>query len=76
MRTTLTIDDDILEVARCMANAQGIPLGQVISNLARKGIPEIRLRTTESGLPVFDVDPTDFPLVTAEDVADILADVP
>lgn len=76
MRTTLSIDDDVLEVARCMAEAQRIPLGQVISNLARKSIPEIRLRTAPDGLPVFDIDPDDFPRITSEDVANILADFP
>ena len=76
MRTTLTIDDDVLEAARCIADAQGIPLGQAVSNLARKGIPEVRLITAADGFPVFDIDPADFPRLTNEDVADILAEFP
>ncbi len=75
MRTTLSIDDDVLEVARCIAEAQGIPLGQALSNLARRGIPKIGLRESPSGLMVFDV-PDDFPTITDEDVARLLADFP
>ena len=35
MRTTLTIDDDVLSVARKLADVKGISLGQAISELAR-----------------------------------------
>jgi len=37
MRTTLTIDDDILRAAREMAT-NGLTIGEVVSNLARKGL--------------------------------------
>jgi len=76
MRTTLTIDDDVLEAGRCLAAAQGVSLGEAISTLARRGIPKIGLRKSPSGLLVFDVDPDDFPTITDEDVARILADFP
>lgn len=75
MRTTLSIDDDVLEIARCMAEAQHIPLGQAISVLARRGIPKITVKWSDDGLPVFDV-PEYFPTITSEDVARILADFP
>ena len=74
MRTTLSIDDDVLEVARCMAEAQKIPLGEAISILARRGIPKIGVKY-EDGLPMFDV-PDDFPTITVEDVRRALADFP
>lgn len=38
MRTTVTIDDDILAAARALADAQGRALGEVLSDLARKGL--------------------------------------
>lgn len=38
MRTTLSIDDDILAAARALAEAGGRSLGEVISDLARKGL--------------------------------------
>jgi hypothetical protein len=38
VRTTLTIDPDVLAVARDLAKAQGQTIGQVVSNLARCGL--------------------------------------
>ncbi|MBI2764939.1 MAG: antitoxin [Chloroflexi bacterium] len=75
MRTTLSIDDDVLEAARSLAEARHIPLGQAVSTLARRGIVKIGLRTAADGLPVFDV-PADFPPIDESDVARILADFP
>jgi hypothetical protein len=75
MRTTLTIDDDILDVARCMAEARGITLGEAVSLLARRGIPEIELTIADDGLPVVKV-PADFPEIDTEDVRRLLTDFP
>ncbi len=47
MRTTLTIDDDILAAARERAEHENKTLGEVLSALARKG-----LRPAES-VPLF-----------------------
>lgn len=41
MRTTLAIDDDILAAARALAEAEGRSLGEVISDLARKGLAPV-----------------------------------
>jgi len=38
MRTTLNVDDDVLTAARSMARHQGVPVGTVLSGLARKGL--------------------------------------
>lgn len=38
MRTTLTIDDDVLETAKAMADQQRLSLGAVISALARQAL--------------------------------------
>ena len=38
MRTTLAIDDDVLMVAKHIAEAQRKTLGEVISELARKAL--------------------------------------
>jgi hypothetical protein len=38
MRTTLAIDDDVLVAARALAQAQNRSLGEVVSDLARKGL--------------------------------------
>lgn len=38
MRTTLQLDEDVLAAARALAEQQGRTLGEVVSELARKGL--------------------------------------
>lgn len=65
MRTTLTIDDDVLVVAKVRADREGVSLGAVVSAMARKGMRSdraeqekspvrngIRLLTKHGGQPV------------------------
>ncbi|MCL2467743.1 MAG: hypothetical protein FWF02_10310 [Micrococcales bacterium] len=40
MRTTLTIDGDVLAAARDIARAQGATISHVISDLARRGLTQ------------------------------------
>jgi hypothetical protein len=56
MRTTLSIDDDVLSAAREMATAQDKTVGEVISSLARRALtpPESR-RKTRNGVPLLSV---------------------
>jgi hypothetical protein len=42
MRTTLDIDDDILQAAKELARAEKKTAGQVLSELARKGLTQSR----------------------------------
>lgn len=67
MRTTLQIDDDILEDARSIARAEGRSVGAVISELARRSLRPVGIVEID-GFPVFDV-PADAPIVTSDDVA-------
>jgi len=62
MRTTLTIDDDILQVAKHLAGAERRTIGEVISELARRGLRPEEPSTSNHGLPVFDVPKTAPPL--------------
>lgn len=56
MRTTLNIDDDILEAARSIAGEQRLPVGAVLSELARRGLHRSDAdRRRQKGFPVFDV---------------------
>lgn len=55
MRTTLDIDDDILQAAKELAKAEGKTAGQVISELARKA-----LTTPSAGLRGFAEGQTEF----------------
>ncbi len=67
MRTTLNVDDDILETARELAHFREIPVGEALSMLARRGLAT-RMGTRRdpvSGLLVFDV-PDDVPALTPE----------
>lgn len=72
MRTTLQIDDDVLEDARNIARSDGRSVGAVISDLARRSLRPVGFVEVD-GLPVFDV-PADAPAITADDVARALAD--
>lgn len=68
MRTTVAIDDDVLDAARKLAAARDQSLGQVVSELMRRGLA---LRTEypagEGGFPTFEVR-DDSPPITLEDV--------
>lgn len=68
MRTTLSIDPDVLRAAKHLAAAQSRSLGAVISDLARKALkgPEVSIGE-RNGFPVFQVSP-DAPIVTLEDI--------
>lgn len=65
MRTTVSLDDDILGQARAIARARRVPLGKVISELMRRGI-ELRLGDRD-GFPVFSV-PEDVLTITSANV--------
>ncbi len=55
MRTTLSIDPEILSAARQIAAARSKSIGEVISELARRGL-EVRGKTSSrQGFPVFKV---------------------
>jgi hypothetical protein len=69
MRTTLSIDEDVLQAARALAAAQRQPLGRVISDLARRGLaPRADRISSEDGFPVFRVD-ANAPVITPDMVS-------
>ena len=65
MRTTLQIDDDVLEAARSLARAENVAIGWVISDLACKGLAPRAQEEVDSGFPVFSVS-DDSPPITSE----------
>jgi hypothetical protein len=67
MRTTLTLDDDVFEVAVRQAKARGVSLGRTVSDLARRGLQAPTPSTEKDGLVVFRL-PADSPRVTTDDV--------
>lgn len=79
MRTTLDIDDDILAAAKDLARMEGRTMGNVISDLARRGLTAPDLTATGLAEPaatfLFDDWPTfpdrSGPPVTSEMIARI-----
>ena len=70
MRTTLNIDGDVVQAARTIARSRSISLGQVVSELVRKGLEAERRPVANdpgSGFPVFTV-PAGAKLITLDDV--------
>ena len=55
MRTTLAIEDDVMEAARQLARLKGQGLGRPISDLARRGLLADSSPTVEvqDGIPVW-----------------------
>jgi hypothetical protein len=54
MRTTLDIDDDVLEIAKHRAKAERKTAGQVISELVRQAITQPRERLDLSKVEIVD----------------------
>ncbi len=70
MRTTLSIDDDMLAVAKSLAQAKSVSIGAALSELARKGLdatPRVGKARRGAGFPVFSVPKAAHP-ITLEDV--------
>jgi hypothetical protein len=67
MRTTLTLDDDILELAARQAKLRGVSLGRTVSDLLRRGLNAPTPAQDKDGLVVFHL-PADSPKVSTDDV--------
>ncbi len=65
MRTTLDIDDDVLQAAKELAVSRRRTTGQVLSELARKGLAEpARSTRVRNGVPVLPRRPPASPRPT------------
>jgi hypothetical protein len=65
MRTTLDIDDDVLQAAKEIAVSRNSTTGKVLSDLARRGLaPSARTKVrVRNGVPLLSArDPEDGPL--------------
>ncbi len=54
MRTTLTLDDDVLAVARERARREGRSIGDVVSELARQALAGAQAAQTEESFFGFE----------------------
>lgn len=75
MRTTVTIDDDVLAVARALAARRGSSLGSALSELARRGFKRAPVSERDGDGSVFAVADDAEP-ITSEDVYRSLDDWP
>ncbi|MCS6954114.1 MAG: hypothetical protein RMK57_15545 [Bryobacterales bacterium] len=57
MRTTLNLDDDVYALAKALAEARRISLGEAVSHLARRGAITQPPVSVEDGFPIFHVEP-------------------
>jgi hypothetical protein len=58
MRTTVNLDDDVLEMAKMLAARERKPLGMVISGLLRRAVePAAQISGERNGIPLFPVSP-------------------
>lgn len=58
MRTTLNIDDDILQVAKELAANRGTSAGRVLSDLARRALEPKEALRVRNGVPLMPHRPS------------------
>ena len=76
MRTTLTIDDDILMAAKALATAQNRSVGEIISALTRQGLrSEKPAASVRNGIPLLTLSENAMP-VTLETVNQLRDELP
>lgn len=68
MRTTLDIDDDILQAAKEIAANRRTTAGKVLSELARRALAPPRVVRTRNGVPLLTRRPAGAPKATMERV--------
>ncbi len=64
MRTTLTIDSDLLHVVRELARSRGSSIGKVLSELARRALEPRRAGALRNGVPLMPRRPKGAPRPT------------
>ena len=71
MRTTLELDDDVLQAAKELAAGRGTTAGKVLSELARKALTPGALPEVRNGVPLLPRRPPDAPRPTMKLVNDL-----
>lgn len=69
MRTTLDVENDVLDAARALALARNVSVGTALSELARRGIAARTPLSIHNGFPVFQV-PAGTPAFGPDEVAE------
>lgn len=71
VRTTLDLDEDILQAAKEMAQARGTTAGKVLSELARKALTPARTSRVRNGVPLLPRRPAGARRPTMQEVNDL-----
>jgi hypothetical protein len=66
MRTTLEIDDDVLQAAKDLAANRGTTAGKVLSELARQALEPRRSPRLRNGVPLLPRRPAGTPKPTLD----------
>jgi hypothetical protein len=73
MRTTLNLDDDVLQILKDYAESRSVALGKAASELVRRGMAAPMQTRMVNGFCTI-VLPEDSPVVTSERVKQLLED--
>lgn len=65
MRTTLNLDEDVLQMIRDYSEARSLAMGKAASELLRKGFHSPTPTRLVNGIVVFDL-PSDEPTITSQ----------
>jgi hypothetical protein len=75
MRTTVNIDDDVLELAKNYAQNRSVAIGKALSELVRRGLDAPPKTRIVNGLVVFDL-PKGGARITSAKVKKLLSEFP
>jgi hypothetical protein len=73
MRTTVNLDDDILQLVKSYAEAHSVAMGKALSELVRRGVGAPPRTRKVNGLVIFDL-PEDTKPLTSEQVKKLEAE--
>ena len=71
MRTTLSLEDDVLREVKAYAKSRDVSIGKAVSDLVRRGLRAPLQTRLINGFHVVDLPP-DSPPVSTEDVKKLL----
>jgi hypothetical protein len=73
MRTTLTLDDDVLRLVKRYAESRSLTLGEAVSDLVQRALTVPRPTKEVNGVRVFDLPP-ESPRVSSKKVRELDAE--
>ena len=72
VRTTLDLDEDVLQAAKELAEARGVTAGRIVSDLVRKALtPTTAAAKVRNGVPLLPRRPPGAPLLTLKFVNEL-----